>query len=120
MIKTSWDPRTRTGKFMWAGIAAILFGISQIPQPPKAEREAYTRQATAAAKLEQSTADLCEASIRFEHQRAKPGFTRVARALPNGSFLIVQPFKIGKLERSARCVGYLNGDFEFTVEGPLT
>ena len=107
---------TRKNILAACAFAAVLFGISQVPRPPEAERVAYRAQQAAAAQLEESTVDLCRESIRFEHPRAKPGLSRVARALPDGSFLVVMPFAIGKLERQARCIGRVDGSFEFGVE----
>lgn len=102
--------------FLAALIAALCVGLANMPRPPAAEREAYRAHLTAAAQLEESTVDLCRESIRFEHPRAKPGFTRSARALPDGSFQVVMPFAVGKLERQARCIGRRDGSFEFGVE----
>lgn len=101
-------------KYIAAAFLALMFvlAITLVPRPPKAERVAYEQ----AEKLAEVTADACRASIRFEHPRASAGLTRTARSLPDGSFLIVQPFTVGKLERSARCVGRADGSFEFTVE----
>lgn len=101
----------------WAALmAALCVGLANIPRLPAAEREAYRAQQVAAAQLEESTVDLCRESIRFEHPRAKPGFTRSARALPDGSFQVIMPFAVGKVERQARCIGRRDGSFEFGVE----
>lgn len=113
--------RTTAQRFSaFALVALLLACIAMLPQAPKAERVAYEQRLTAAERLEQTTVDACAASIRFEHPRAKPGFTRTARTLPDGSFLAVVPFTVGKLERSARCVGRADGSFEFLVQGALT
>jgi hypothetical protein len=102
---------------LWGAlITALGLAVANIPRPPEADRVAYRAQQVAAAQLEESTVDLCRESIRFEHPRAKPGFTRSARALPDGSFQVVMPFVIGKVERQARCIGRRDGSFEFGVE----
>ena len=107
---------TRKHVLYAAFFGSLCLAMANIPRPPEAERAAYRAQQSAAAQLEESTVDLCRESIRFEHPRAKPGFTRSARALPDGSFQVVMPFAIGKVERQARCIGRRDGSFEFGVE----
>lgn len=109
--------RMNTRKILlWGGfVVALCVAIGQIPRPSEAERIAYRERQQAAATLEETTVDACRAAIRFEFAHARPGLTREARALSDGSFLAVIPFSIGKLQREARCVGKRDGTIEFGV-----
>lgn len=115
-MKTTFDPRTRVGRLMLAFVAALMLAIAALPRPPAAEREAYRQGVAAAEALEEATVEGCRASLKFEYPRAKPGLTRVARALPDGSFLAVVPFKVGAVTREARCIGRRDGSLEFGVQ----
>ena len=97
-------------------VLGLTLAIAAVPRPPAAEREAYRQQMAAAEALEEATVEGCRASLKFEYPRAKPGLTRVARSLPDGSFLAVVPFKVGKIEREARCIGRRDGSLEFGVQ----
>lgn len=106
--------RATVALFALVAVAALLdwpaFNASQPARQAEAQRVA------SADRLETVTGDMCDAAVRFEHPRAKPGFTAVNRALPDGAWLVVVPFTVGKVERQARCVGRADGSFEFAVE----
>lgn len=104
---------TRVAAFAVAA-AAFVLAVSMLPSKPGGHAE--NLRIEQAERLEQTAVDACRTSLKFENPRAKPGLTRVARSLPDGSFLVVVPFTVGKAERQARCVARADGLLEFSVE----
>lgn len=95
------------------GVLLAVAAVGSLHEPGGAADNARIEAAEA---FEQVLVDACTTAIRFDHPRAKIGFTSAARSMPDHGFLVVVPFKVGKVQRQARCIGRDGGLAEFSVE----